>query len=171
MTLYFRAVDDLGVAWERIAAAPWLRAAPPADPVAVHRRWRQRLESEMAVAAVLGPVGTVLAPAAVLTTLVAWTADLGRSYGWDVRRSDHARVLRDLLGESLTRHWRRYARRRPSWPAVGVRGLRALVLGQDMGWVTVVMETVDRKLQAMTRSPDNRWDAEPIPVARARSTL
>jgi hypothetical protein len=151
MTLYFRAIDDLGVAWERIAAAPWMRGTVPTDPASVQRRWRQRLESELAVAAVLGPVGTVLAPLALLTTLVGWTADLGRCYGWDVRRSDHAQVLRDLLGASLAAHWRRYARRRPPWPAIGLRALRALVLGQDVAWVATVMETVHRRLQGTPR--------------------
>ncbi|MGC8486852.1 MAG: hypothetical protein ACP5QO_01340 [Clostridia bacterium] len=130
-----------------------VRQRPVESPARVSDRWRRRLDAELMLQAVSGPVGTVLGPPVLFSILLGWTADLGRCYGFDPGREDHRLLLRDTLGHALWRRWRAYRGAQPGPLGMGIKAARALLLGQDAGWVAHVMTDVDQMLQGLDPVP------------------
>lgn len=161
-TFYWRALDWTATAWVRAAGGMPRRWEQPETPEMVHRRFEQRLAVQLMGAALLGPVGTVLGPPALLTLLMAWTAALGRCFGRDARRPEDARALRDALGTALLARWR-LSRPRSGWAAMGIRTLRAVWLGQDASWAAQVMREVARRLADDVKAIGGAWRAPPEP--------
>jgi hypothetical protein len=120
---------------------------PVDSPVRVRVRWRRRLDTELMLAALSGPIGTALGPPVLVSILYGWAADLGRAYGFDPGREEHRLLLRDALGEALWRRWRGYTGAGPGLMGMGIKGIRTLFLGQDAAWVGRVMADVEETLR------------------------